>query len=196
MTTASLPGMQPPDFDAMYTADADPFGVESSWYERRKLAVLLASLPRERYRTGWEPGCGLGIASVALAGRVEALTASDSSRVAVDAARRRCRGLSHVRCVESTLPDVPVDEPVELIVVAEFLYYMPDLASGVAALFSGLAPAGHLAMLHWAHRPHDAYGSGPEMHAAVGRAAVHRGATRLVEHLDEHFLLDIYERQP
>ena len=44
-----------PDFDAMYDADPDPWEVETSWYERRKLAVHLASLPRERYATAWEP---------------------------------------------------------------------------------------------------------------------------------------------
>jgi trans-aconitate methyltransferase len=185
---------QPPDFDAMYAADADPFRVESSWYERRKLAVVVASLPRERYGSAWEPGSGLGVASVALADRVDVLTASDSSRVALDAARRRCRGLPHVRCVESTLPDVPVDEPVDLIVVAEFLYYVPDLESALDVLFSSLAPNGHLVMLHWAHRPHDAYRSGPDVHARVAREAPGRGAVRLVEHRDEDFLLDIYER--
>jgi hypothetical protein len=42
-----------PDFEAMYRRDEDPWRVETSWYERRKLAVLLASLPRERYRRGW-----------------------------------------------------------------------------------------------------------------------------------------------
>jgi len=34
-----------PDFESMYRADSDPWQVQTSWYERRKLAVLLASLP-------------------------------------------------------------------------------------------------------------------------------------------------------
>ena len=34
-----------PDFDALYASDADPWQVESSWYERLKRAILLASLP-------------------------------------------------------------------------------------------------------------------------------------------------------
>ena len=37
-----------PDFDAMYDADPDPWEVETSWYERRKLAVLLHRLWRTR----------------------------------------------------------------------------------------------------------------------------------------------------
>jgi hypothetical protein len=65
--------VKPPDFEAIYAADPDPWQVESSWYERPKLAVLLACLPRERYRTGWEPGCGIGVATAALAHRVDRL---------------------------------------------------------------------------------------------------------------------------
>ena len=40
--------MTVPDFEAMYQADHDPGHVETSWYERRKLAVLLGGLPEER----------------------------------------------------------------------------------------------------------------------------------------------------
>ncbi len=113
-----------PDFDAIYGANPDPWQVGTSWYERRKLAVLLASLPRERYPTGWEPGCGPGFVTAALAGRVDDLVATDGSRVAVRLARQRCRR-ADIRVSE--LPEVPLGTPVELVVVAEFLYYVPDL---------------------------------------------------------------------
>jgi trans-aconitate methyltransferase len=182
-----------PDFDALYAADPDPWRVESSWYERRKLSVLLASLPNEHYRTAWEPGCGPGISSVALASRVASLVASDASPVAVDAARRRCRSLPQVRCLVSALPDVPVDGAVDLVVVAEFLYYVRELEAALGALWSRLAPNGHLVVVHWAHRPHDAFRSGPAMHAALAVDAVQRGATRRVAHADADFLLDVYE---
>ena len=56
-----------PDFDALYRADPDPWEVGSSWYERRKLSVLLASLPRQHYAVAWEPGCGPGLTTTALA---------------------------------------------------------------------------------------------------------------------------------
>ena len=38
-----------PAFDAWYRDDPDPFGVRTRWYERRKLAVLLAALQHPRY---------------------------------------------------------------------------------------------------------------------------------------------------
>ena len=105
---ASIPPVPPPalpDFDAMYGADDDPWDVESSWYERRKLSVLLATLPREHYDRAWEPGCGPGLVSARLADRVGELVASDSSTAAIgagpssprDAAPRPLRALRAAR---------------------------------------------------------------------------------------------------
>ncbi len=196
MSPTSRPLAAAPDFDAMYAADPDPWEVQSSWYERRKLAVLMASLPRERYGYAWEPGCGPGFTSPVLASRVDSLTASDSSHVAIEVAQRRCRGLAHVRCVESALPATPLDRRADLVVAAEFLYYVDDLTAALDVLFSCLAPKGQFAVMHWAHLPHDAYRSGPDTHASVAREAERRGARNLVAHVDEHFRLDIYEAKP
>lgn len=185
--------IQLPDFDALYRGDSDPWRVESTWYEQRKLAVMLASLPRARYARGWEPGCGPGITTSALAGRVDELVATDSSRVAVDLARARCKDLPHVVVEESTLPDVPVTPPVDLIVVAEFLYYVEDLPRALEALWSVAAPGSHVAFMHWANRPGDAFRSGPDMHAQIAINAIDREALRVVAHSDADFSLDIYE---
>ncbi|MGA8210297.1 MAG: SAM-dependent methyltransferase [Nocardioidaceae bacterium] len=187
------PGAPSPDFDALYADDHDPWQVETSWYERRKLAVLLAALPRERYPSAWEPGCGPGVVSQALAAHVDDLVASDISATAVGLARARPAMPAHVRFEVSELPQVPLPGAVDLVVVAEFLYYLPDLDEALAAVWSAAAPGGHVAYLHWAHRPHDAYRSGPEMHARIGLDAMQRGATLLVSHVDRDFLLDIYE---
>jgi LmbE family N-acetylglucosaminyl deacetylase len=45
-------------FAQLYDA-GDPWAADS-WYEVRKRAVVAASLPRERYRHAFEPGCGAG----------------------------------------------------------------------------------------------------------------------------------------
>lgn len=179
------------DFDALYTQDPDPWRVATSWYERRKLAVLLAALPRESYATGWETGCGPGITTTALLDRVEHLTASDASEVAVGLARRRCgdRADLHV----SSLPASPLAEPVELVVAAELLYYVADLPAALATLWSACRPSGHLAFVHWAHHPHDTRLSGAQVHARVADLASARGAHRLVTHAEPDFLLDVYE---
>lgn len=183
-----------PDFEAMYRQDEDPWQVETSWYERRKLSVLLASLPRERYRRAWEPGCGPGLVSAALAGRVDELVASDVSETAVRLAGERTAHLPGVRVARSELPEVPLDGPVDLLVAAEFLYYVPDLTAALEVLWSACAPGAHLVLLHWAHLPHDAFRSGPSMHAEIALdCSIRRGIPSLVSHVDEDFLLDVYE---
>lgn len=182
-----------PDFDAMYHADRDPWQVESSWYERRKLAVLLATLPREHYARAWEPGCGPGVVSEALARRTDELVASDSSAEAIELARSRPRVPPHVRYLHSVLPEVPLTGTVDLLVVAEFLFYAPELAGALDALWSVCEPGTQVVFLHWAHRPHDAFRSGPEMHARISLDSPRRHAHQVVSHVDEDFLLDVYE---
>jgi hypothetical protein len=49
-----------PDFDALYRDDPDPWQVRSSFYEQRKLDIVLAGLQRPRYRSAWDPACGVG----------------------------------------------------------------------------------------------------------------------------------------
>jgi SAM-dependent methyltransferase len=182
-----------PDFDAMYRADHDPWDVETSWYERRKLAVLLATLPRERYHRAWEPGCGPGIVSEALAARVDELVASDSSAAAIELAKARPQRPTNVEYTVSGLPDVPVEGPVDLLVVAEFLYYAPDLGRCLDALWSVTAPGTQVVFLHWAHDPEDGYRDGPRMHASIFLDSRRRNAVKTVSHVDEDFLLDVYE---
>jgi trans-aconitate methyltransferase len=182
-----------PDFDAVYRADDDPWQVASSWYERRKLAILLATLPRERYRRVWEPGCGIGVATSALASRAAEVVASDSSSVAVEHARRRTAHLGHVRVEHSPLPEVPLDGTVDLVVAAEFLFYLDNLPAALDAVWSVCEPGTQLVFVHWAHRPHDAFLSGLETQEAARRAADARRSTSLVRHHDIDFLLDVYE---
>lgn len=76
-------------FEALYAASDDPWQVRASWYEKRKRALLLACLDRPRYRNGFEPGCGNGEMSAALAERCDRLLACDGAASAVAAARRR-----------------------------------------------------------------------------------------------------------
>ena len=104
---------------------------------------------------------------------------------------RRCRPTS-ASCAPQ-LPEVPLDGTVDLLLVAEFLYYVPDLPGALDALWSVTAPGTQVVFLHWAHRPHDAHRSGPEMHARIYLDSQRRDAVKLVSHSDQDFLLDVYE---
>ena len=78
-----------PDFEEMYRADPDPWEVGTSWYERRKTALVMAMLRRETYRLAWDPACGTGDLAVELATRCERLVCSDLSETACDLTRAR-----------------------------------------------------------------------------------------------------------
>lgn len=181
-------------FDALYAGSDDPWQVGSSWYERRKRSILLASLPRERYRCGWEPGCSLGHLSAELVRRCDRLVASDVSPRAIAAAR----DLVIAENVSFEVAQAPAQPPdlgrgsCDLVVLSEFLYYLPDRArAATIELAAGLLePGGHLVVAHWRGQPADAHCSGEQANAL---AAARLGPT-LVHHLDEHFILSVVEK--
>ena len=55
------------------------------------------------------------------------------------------------------------------------------------------ARAPRSSFLHWAHHPHDAFRSGPEMHARIRLDCQRARRRKLVTHVDQDFLLDVYE---
>lgn len=179
-------------FEQTYTAAEDPWSVRTSWYERRKRAVLLSALPRERYGNVWEPGCSIGLVTAELARRSGRVEASDVSPRAVQAARESTRTLKNVRVSLARLPDDPVPYgpgECELVVLSEVLYYL-DAANRAAATDLArrvLAPGGHLVVVHWRAHPSDAHCSGEHANAEL----VQRIGSPLAHHLDEHFVLDV-----
>src|ERR1035437_6349846 len=54
-------------FRNMYAANNDPWNFETSLYERRKYALTLDTLTKERYHNAFEPGCSIGVLSELLA---------------------------------------------------------------------------------------------------------------------------------
>ena len=98
----------PPDFDAKYRADPDPWDVGGSPYEQRKRGVVLAGLRRPRYAGAWDPACGTGHLTADLAGRCDRVVASDASATAARLAAERCAGLA-VDVSHRALPEAPDD---------------------------------------------------------------------------------------
>lgn len=174
-------------------ADGDPWQA-GSWYERRKRAVVLASLPAERYPTVFEPGCGAGELTVGLAARAGRVLASDPVAVAAGRAAEASRDLPGVSVAVAGLPDAVPDERIDLAVFSEVLYYLDDatvthsLDRTVAA-----APAGaDVVLVHWR-------GSAPEAPRDAGATyemvAARPELETLVSHVDEHFLLHVLRRR-
>lgn len=179
-------------FDALYEGNEDPWAAGTSWYEARKRAVLLAALPRERYRLVWEPGCSLGVLTAELAARSDRVVASDVSPRAVAAAVERTRAFGHVEATVARLPDEPPSirpGSADLLVLSEVLYYLEAPARAAALDLAGelAAPGGHLVVVHWRGHPADAHCSGEE----ANREVVARFGPPLAHHLDERFVLDV-----
>lgn len=181
-------------FDALYEGNADPWQVGTSWYERRKRAILLASLPRRDYTCAWEPGAATGHLSAELAPRCARLVASDVSPRAIASARELVAGDRVSFAVAQTPAQPPDLEPgsCDLVVLSEFLYYLPDHARARTIELAGelLQPGGHLVVAHWRGHPADAHCSGEQANAEAAAAL----GQVLVHHMDEAFVLDITEK--
>ncbi|PZS05115.1 MAG: SAM-dependent methyltransferase [Pseudonocardiales bacterium] len=175
----------------------DPWSVRTSWYETRKAAILLASLPDATYRLAWEPGCSIGGLTTQLAARCERVVASDASPRALAAAAAATDRLPNVELEVQVLPrDRPNLRPgsVDLVVFGEFLYYVPpdDIDAILDIAADLLRTGGDLACIHWRPRPHDGWQSGVEVNGQV--AADTRWAD-LVHHVDADFTLDVRRRR-
>jgi SAM-dependent methyltransferase len=177
-------------FEDLYAASPDPWSLASRWYETRKYAVTLASLPRPRCRRGFEVGCSIGVLTELLAGRCDALLAADIAGAAVEATRRRVEGHPHVEAEQLTIPrEWPVGN-FDLIVLSEVGYYLDSGTLGVLIdkAVTSLAPDGTLVAVHWRHPVADYPLGGDEVHAVL-RAK--NGLAVLAHHEEQDFQLDV-----
>jgi trans-aconitate methyltransferase len=180
-------------FESIYASEPDPWGFASRWYETRKYAITLASLPREQYARGFEPGCANGVLTALLAPRCARLLATDVVPACVERARAHTRLLGNVDVREMAIPDVWPEERFDLVVLSEVLYYLSPagLAEVLARLDASLAPGGHVISVHWTGRTNYPM-TGADVEA---RLAAHPRWTRLTRHVDPSFLLSVHERR-
>lgn len=187
----------PPDFDAKYQADPDPWDVGGSPYEQRKRGVVLAGLRRPRYADAWDPACGTGHLTADLAGRADRVVASDASATAAGLAAERCAGLA-VAVSHRALPEGPDDAAFtpDLVVLSEVFYYLSDRerAATVAVVDARAAADAEVVAVHWDGAPEDAWLSGRGAQTELVAQLLARGWTRRVHHEDDGFLLDTLTR--
>lgn len=181
-------------FQRLYGATEDPYGLRDRWYEERKRALILASLPRRRYPRAFEPGCGAGEFTVALAGRCDSVHASDRSARAVEITRRRTAGLGNVHVERQ---DLPADWPPEraafdLIVLGELCYFLSlDAMRELARRCErSLDEGGTLIACDWRADFAERSLATDEVHAQL--AAL--GLARLARHEEDDFLLQVWSR--
>lgn len=182
-------------FEAMFRLDADPWRTRTRWYERRKRALVLAALTRERYERAYEPGCGAGELTASLALRCAQVMASDASDAAVERARTR---LAATRNVQLQLARTPDDWPggsFDLIVVGELGYYLSedDLARLADACRASLRDDGTLLACHWRRPESDMQRGGAQVHELLQQRT---GLHRISHYEDDDFLLDVWSTDP
>ncbi|WP_375779255.1 nodulation methyltransferase NodS [Bradyrhizobium sp. ma5] len=126
----------------------DPWRLDSSSFEQERYAQMLRmSRCNGDYAHALEVGCAAGAFTEMLAPHCQRVTVVDVMPQAIERARRRTRKWSHITWVVCDIQQFSTAEQFDLIVVAEILYYLKDIADMHAAirnLVSMLAPNGIL----------------------------------------------------
>ncbi|MET9479385.1 SAM-dependent methyltransferase [Streptomyces sp. NPDC006638] len=181
-------------FDGMYRGTSDPWDLAGRWYERRKYGLTVASLPRRRYRSAFEPGCSVGVLTSLLAPRCDRLLATDRVPAAVRAAADRTRDLPQVDVERLTVPAQWPEGRFDLIVLSELLYYFDDIALReiLDRTVESLEPGGTLVTVHWNHPVAEHLRTGTELAPLL--TSVPELQT-LTDHRDPDFVLHTFARR-
>ncbi|WP_285113684.1 bifunctional PIG-L family deacetylase/class I SAM-dependent methyltransferase [Leifsonia sp. fls2-241-R2A-40a] len=179
-------------FERMHSERDDPWRVRTRWYERRRRAVLTASLPRERYARGLELGCSIGETTAVLADRCDVLTAVDGSAAAVEAAARLLHDRPTVTVEQRRIPDEWPDgaDGADLVVVSELAYYFaePEWDAVTDRILGSLRAGGDVVLCHWTGDADDFAQTAESAHA---RFIERSGMRPVVRHIDEEFVLEV-----
>lgn len=196
MSQGSRSSLGPEYFRTVYAVKDDPFMLDSKWYERRKYALTLASLPKPHYRRALEPGCSIGVLTEQLAARCDHVVSTDVVDSALDSARRRVGDTAAVEFARWSLSDdwstLPAPaEMFDLIVVSEVGYYLDadDLTSAMARAVEHLEVGGTLVAAHWRHEVDDYPIPGDRVHEIISATP---GLALLSRYLDEDVRIEVF----
>lgn len=179
-------------FDGMYAESDDPWHMRASWYEERKRAVLLASLPSARFASAYEPGCAAGDLTLPLARRCQKLLASDGSERAVLQTRQRLATKKNVAVMQAWLPDEWPEGHFDLIVLSEFLYYLapPALDRLLQCVVKAKTVDGVVVACHWRAPIEGCALAGDALHQRVHAKLQ---MPRISRYIDDDFCLDVWQ---
>ncbi|WP_254787027.1 bifunctional PIG-L family deacetylase/class I SAM-dependent methyltransferase [Curtobacterium sp. MCBA15_001] len=174
-------------FDAHYDRKPEGWDFDGSWYERRKRAVTLAALPRERYRAALEVGCATGVLTAALTDRADAVLGTDIAAAPLARARTRA---PRARFLQAAVPEEWPAGSWDLVVLSEIGYYLSqaDLDRTIDHVLASLADDGVLVACHWRHPDDGAVSSGDAVDA---RLTERWPRPALVRHVEDDFVLSV-----
>jgi LmbE family N-acetylglucosaminyl deacetylase len=178
-------------FEELHRRNDDPWSVRTRWYERRKRAVMLATLPRERYARALELGCSIGETTAALAERCDQVIAVDHAAAAIATASHRLAGVTNATVTRMRIPEHWPNGTFDLIVISEIGYYLAadQWAHTIERSRSSLRDGGAVLLCHWLGLSEDFAQSASEAHESFRRAS---GLTALVVHREPEFILEVF----
>ncbi len=181
------------DFEARYRSNPDPWGYESSEYERRKYDATLEACGEGPYHRALELGSSIGVFSARLAPRCHSLVTVDAAPSAVADARRRLAGTPSVQVLRGAIPQAIPEGSFDLVVASEILYYLePDeLGATLARLRDVLATHGRLVAVHWRPSGDERPFTAAEVHGLVRRQG---WLSPVLSAPTNDYLLDVLER--
>ena len=172
-------------FERMYRESSDPWQLEGRDYELRKYALTLASLPQQRYRRAFEPGCSIGLLTRLLVGRCDTVVASDPVQRPLEVARRL---VPEAELVRGAIPQDWPGGTFDLVVLSEVLYYLTaaQRAETIRRVVETLEPGGTVVAVHWRHGFTEAECDGDQAHRELVAEPALR---RVVWHEERDFTL-------
>ena len=178
-------------FEELYKRSEDPWSFATSEYERRKYERTLGALEGRRFLRALELGCSIGVFTAMLAPHCDELLAVDTSRRAVNLARKRLADFPSVRVERRTLPEETPEGPFDLIVASEILYYFTEevMLAALRRFEEVLAPGGSMLAVHWRGEPKTHPLRGDEVHELLG---CHTRLTNVLTATEPEYRLDLF----
>jgi len=179
-------------FETLYGQSPDPWGFETSPYEREKYERTLGVLQGQRYQRALEVGCSIGVFTTMLAPLCDELLAVDVSEKAVAAARDRLTSFPHVRIERRRLPEDTPEGQFDLVVASEVLYYWPKgvMLAALRRFEEILAPSGVLLAVHWRKETKTYPLQGDEVHELL---LEHTRLANITAMVEPEYRLDLFE---
>lgn len=189
----TLESLPPTYFSRIYQRRSDPWGFETSAYEKDKYDLTLNSLPRSSYQSALEVGCSIGVFTASLVTRCDRLLAIDVSELALERARTRCVAFPHARFEKMQFPEEAPEDCFDLILLSEVAYYWEyaGLVRAADELAARHLPGGHLVLVHLTEFVPDYPRTGDEVHDFFLSRPEWR---RVKSERRERFRLDVLER--
>lgn len=184
--------LRPGYFEDLYSGSRDPWGFETSEYERRKYERTLGMLKDRRYRRALEVGASIGVFTEMLAPQCDELLGVDVSEKALSIARERLARYPHVRLELRELPEEMPEGSFDLILASEVLYYLPrEVVLGTLRRFEeALVPGGTIVAVHWRKETRTYPLQGDEVHELLVKHT-HLGVRETI--VEPEYRLDVFE---